>query len=102
MKDLRDLMKVIEEGQYAFDDQHNYFDGVWDSFKKINNLSVPDAVMAPPVDAMRVEHKRRLNTKPQKIVDAMMKKTVNEDDTMLNREGGSGGNPGGDDDDAAA
>ncbi len=100
MKDLRDLMSLIEEGQYAFDDSHPHFEGVWDSFKKISNLSVPDAVIAPSPDLVRFNSQRRNNQKPPatRIHDAMMAKDKSGDWALFNREGGPGGNPGGDDD----
>ncbi len=58
MKDLRDLIGVIEEGQYAFDDSQPYFDGVWDAFKRLANLSVPDAVITPSPSLIEYQAKR--------------------------------------------
>ena len=99
MKDLRDLMNMIEEGQYAFDDSHPYFDGVWDSFKKIHNLSVPDAVITPSPEVIRHQNKRRVSANIPKVKNAMLGKTNESDFADFDRDGGPGGNPGGDDDD---
>lgn len=92
MKDLRDLMSMIEESQNAFDDTQPYFDGVWDSFKKIHNLSVPDAVMAPSAETLRAERRRR-SMNASKVKEEFVKSS--EDDTALIRQGEDGGNSGG-------
>jgi hypothetical protein len=92
-------MAAIEEGQYSFDDSHPHFEGVYDAFKKIDNRSVPDAVMAPCPETLRFEHKRRMfNKTPRK--NPLLAKTDESDFSVFDREGGPGGTPGGKDDKA--
>lgn len=89
-------MKLIEESQYSFDDEYPHFEGVWDSFKKIHNLSVPDAVMAPSPELIRYQMRRRRQAAIAKKIRAERLKKSNEDDTVLMNEGENGGNGGGD------